>query len=376
LKYLFIIGDGMADRTVDALNGRTPLQAAFTPTLDRLAGQHMGQVQSIPEGYSAGTETAIPILLGYGTEVLTGRGAVEAAGMGLAMQDGQCALRMNLIKVNNDGRLTDACPDLRSGEGMRLGHLLQDNAAFASFLRRHNIVLHVQDSFRQLLTGDGSPPKTALPPHNMIGQALSDCLPDSCLRELMQIGAECLKSEKAANAVWPWGGGRMPQYQPFFEKTGLRAAVVTAVPMVKGLARLCRMEAIDVPGATGTLRTNWRGKAAAVAHALRGDFDFVLLHIEAPDDCSHALDIKGKIDAIEMVDAAAALIMENLSDMPLRILVCSDHLTLAENGRHTADPTPYCIYDTSGPAKPGSFAEGQGAVTAGHKPISLLLQRV
>ncbi len=374
-KYLMIIGDGMADAPVRALDGRTPLQAALTPTLDKLAGQRIGSARSIPDGQSAGTETAIPILMGYGVEVLTGRGPVEAAGLGVAMQPGQWAMRLNLVTFNDNDKLLNACPELTSQQALAAADALLADKRFAALLAEHDVVLHRQDTFRQLLIGNHAPPSSLpTPPHNVIGASLAKSLPsDAFVKALMTLGRAVLRDLPDANGVWPWGCGVMPQYEIFASRFGKSGACVTAVPMVSGLARLCGLDVIDVPGATGTLHTHWRAKAAATVRAF-DDHDFVLLHIEAPDDCSHAMNLADKLAAIELVDAAAAAVLDGMADKHLRVLLCSDHYTCVETGQHAADPTPYSIWDSAGSPAAGQFREQQGTVVDGATPLSQLME--
>jgi 2,3-bisphosphoglycerate-independent phosphoglycerate mutase len=296
--------------------------------------------------------------------------------MGVTLQSGQWAMRMNLVTLDERGTLTNACPDLDEAGVLARTRMLLTDSVFAGLLNRNGITLHPHASFRQMLTGGGTLPPCPVPPHNVTGSAMQSCIPcDGFYDVLMNAGRNALRHFGTANAVWPWGCGTAPEYQSFTGKYGLRGACVSAVPMVQGLARLCGMDAIYVPGATGTLHTNWRGKAAACVDAFRQN-DFVLLHIEAPDDCSHALDVGGKVRAIEIIDAAVYAVLKAMGGAHLRVLLCSDHYTLAATGRHDPTPAPYCVWDSRDTGGIGGiFVEGQGTAVSADSPIKMLLRR-
>lgn len=372
---LMVVGDGMADLPMETLGGLTPLKYHAYPQMAELAGQGgVRRVQTIPDGFPAGTETAMPLITGYNTSVLTGRGPVEAAGMGISLSAGQWAMRGNLVRLDGGGRLTEACPELSAEEGLAAGRRLMADAAFSALVRDAGWRFHPQPGFRQLITGDGTPPGGMTPPHNVQGGRMEEYRPGGTAGALMDRARDLFRD--GGFGLWPWGAGAVPVYEPFEKKFGLRGAVISAVPVVKGMARLAGMDAPDIPGATGTLDTDWRAKADAVLREA-DTHDFVMLHIEAPDDCSHALDLEGKLRAIAMVDEAVARLRDGLAGRPYRLLLLPDHITSAETGRHDAGPVPWCVFDSRRPpGTPVPFAETDaGPVDGWDVPIRTLLAR-
>ena len=370
----------MADHPLPVLRGKTPLQAAHTPTLDKLASQHIGQANTTPSGFSPGTENAIPLLLGYDISVLTGRGPVEAAGMGIALQQGQWAMRMNLVTLDNDDILRDACPEPAAETIAQSMDILLHDAAFNAVLTAHNVQLYKQPTFRQMLVGSATQPTAKpTPPHNVLGAKYADHLTDDpFISQLMQAARKPLSRLPFCNAVWPWGCGVVPNFENFQTRYGLRGACIASVPVLHGISRLCGLDVIE--HAT-------HGHAPEKAQLTTKTFeayDFVLLHIETPDDCSHAMDLDGKIAAIQAVDNLAKTILDGMSDSHLRILLCSDHYTCVTNGQHDSTPTPYCVWDSTTPSSnsahppqegnTGSFDEFHGEIVSGNVPLAKLLE--
>jgi len=373
---IMIIGDGMADLPLQALGGKTPLQYTTYPNMARLAGQSgVRMAQTIPAGFPAGTETAIPLIAGYDTDVLTGRGPLEAAGMGVVLPPGQFAMRANLVRLNADDVLTEACPELGDAEGLAVGEQLLADRDIQAILAHAGWTLHPQPGFRQLITGVGTPPAGMTPPHNVSGALLSDCFSENeTVTALMRRGRALLRA--GGLGVWPWGAGAVPHYTPFETKYGRRGTVVTAVPVVRGLARLAGMDTPDVPGATGTLHTNWQGKVDAVLAAARAGYGFVMLHVEAPDDCSHILSVEGKQQAIARLDEAIGQLLEGLAGQAFRMVLLSDHITDTGTGCHGSQPVPWCVYDSRMPeGEPKPFME-RGDIAAEHysTPLRALLR--
>jgi len=371
-----IVGDGMADTPLAALGGKTPLQSVRYPHMARLAGQSgVRMASTTPEGFPAGTETAMPLLIGYGTEVLTGRGPVEAAGMGVVLPAGQFAMRVNLVRMDAHDALTEACPELSDAEGLAAGNKLAADGEIQDILGKVGWTLHPQPDFRQLVTGPGeSVPDGMTPPHQVLGAALSQYLPaHDTVAAFMRRGRGVLRGDGLG--AWPWGAGLVPRYEPFAAKYGRRGAVISAVPVVRGMARLAGMDAPEVPGATGTLHTNWRGKADAVLAAALAGYGFVMLHVEAPDDCSHALDLQGKQQAIALLDEAIGWLRQGLAGHPYRMVLLPDHVTSTDTGRHGAQPVPWCVFDSRSPEGcPTRYAErGDVPVEPYTAPLRVLL---
>jgi 2,3-bisphosphoglycerate-independent phosphoglycerate mutase len=367
-----VVADGMADTPLAELGGLTPLQYRPQPRMAALAGQGgLFRVRTIPDGFAAGTETAMPLITGYDTSVLTGRGPVEASGMGIVLPAGQFAMRANLVRVAQDGTLTEACPDLSDEEGLAAGRLLAADAALTGELARIGWTFHPQPGFRQMITGPMPPPAGMTPPHNVQGDVIDDHWPADALAPVVR-RARALLRERGM-ALWPWGPGAWPRYEPFADKFGLCGAVISAVPVVRGMALLAGLEAPAVPGATGTLETDWRAKVdAALLAAAR--VPFVMLHLEAPDDCSHARNVESELKAIAMVDEALTRLCAG-AERPYRLLLLPDHVTSTETGRHGAEPVPWCVYDSEQPpGAPTPFVEiDEGPAAAPDVPLRTLL---
>ena len=372
---IMVIGDGMADLPMAALSGKTPLQQGTYPHMARMAGQSgVRAVQTIPEGYPAGTETAMPLITGYDTDVLTGRGPVEAAGMGVVLPSGQFAMRANLVRLDEADILVEACPELEDAEGLAVGRRLAEDAEIQSILTRAGWTLHPQPGFRQLITGTGVPPSGMTPPHNVSGAKLSDHFPENeTVAAFMRRCRTLLQADGLG--TWPWGAGVVPHYEPFEKKYGRCGAVISAVPVVRGMARLAGLDTPDVPGATGTLHTNWQGKVDATLQAVRDGYGFIMLHVEAPDDCSHALNLEGKQQSITRLDEAIGLLFEGLTGRDFRMALMPDHVTVTETGRHGDQPVPWCVYDSRLPeGQPLSFAECAGLLVEHYStPLRTLL---
>ena len=374
MKYLLVIGDGMAENPLQELQGITPLEAARTPCMDDLCARgEQGTVRTIPHGIAPGSDPGILSIFSYDPRVyFHGRSPLEAAGCGIFLKEGEVSFRCNMISLSeeeeafSDRRILSHNAGSIDGEtSMALLHYLLADSAFSKAATRHGLTFHPTPSFRHILTRSGGTIEGfhATPPHDILGRPIGSYLPtgpgSSALLELMELSADILTrapqnaARKAqgllpGNCLWPWAEGTatiLPSFTKKFGKTGL---VISAVPLVQGIARLAGLQAPDIPGATGELDTNYAGKAEAAKEALRY-YDFVCVHIEAPDECTHCGDLRGKIQAIENVDG---LILKPLTDYlaqsgdDYRILVMPDHQTLMDTRTHGADPIPYFVFDS------------------------------
>ncbi len=375
--YIMFIADGCADLPMERLGGRTPLQVVPQRQMARLAGQSgVGMANTTPEGFAPGTETAIPLILGYDPSVLTGRGPTEAAGMGVPLAPGQFAMRCNLLRLDQNDAVLEACPELTDAQTDAVVDALLSDNTFCGLLSKLGWTFHRQKGFRQLITGDAATiPPTMAAPHNVMGQPMENFLPDHPLAELMRRGREILRAFPGANAIWPWGAGVVPDYAPFAARFG-RGLAVSAVPVVRGIARLAGMDAPEIPGTTGTLHTNWRAKVKAVLEAAESGYEFVLLHLEAPDDCSHALNLEDEMASLCLQDEVCEALVQALGDRPFRLLLISDHVTSTDTGRHGAEPVPYCIFDSRLPDGVLSrFEETDAPVVHWDVPIRSLFEK-
>jgi 2,3-bisphosphoglycerate-independent phosphoglycerate mutase len=371
-KIAVLVGDGMGDEPVAALGGRTPLQVAAIPAIRRVAA--LGQVQlvhTVPAGLAPGSDVANMGLLGYNArENYTGRAAIEAAGARIPLQPSDVAFRTNLVTVQ-DGKMIDySAGDISSEEAHQLIAAL--NAAGA----RDGLRFHGGVSYRHLLIWrDGPLDLAVMPPHEISGKPVADHLPKGPRQEearaLMDLSqrvfadhpvnrARVAKGRRPATQIWLWGYGKAMALQPYPERYGLQGGVISAVDLVRGLAVLCGLEVIRVPGATGWIDTNFAGKAQAASDCLRRS-DFVYVHVEAPDECGHKGMAEEKVRAIENFDrqvVAPVWAALEADGQPYRLIVCTDHRTPIAKRGHTSDPVPFAWVD--GPLGP-SAREGSKA---------------
>jgi 2,3-bisphosphoglycerate-independent phosphoglycerate mutase len=364
MKYVILLGDGMSDWPVDELGGKTPLQAAHTPHMDRLARQgRTGQAWTIPEGMSTGSDVAALTILGYDTRALyTGRSPLEAASMGIQLAPSDVALRCNLVVFGEEhGR-----PTMADFSG---GHITTEEArpliaALNAELGDDTFRFYPGVSYRHCLVWrDGRLGMTLTPPHDITGQPIAEYLPRGdgaeALRRLMEASQALLaahpvnaqrraRGEAAISSIWLWGAGRRPQIPSFQERYGLSGAVISAVDLHKGLAIYAGLEPISVPGATGWLDTNYAGKVEYALQALQRK-DFVFLHVEAPDEAGHQGDVKAKLQAIEDFDAKiVGPMLEGLHHRfgEFRVLLLPDHPTPIVLKTHVREPVPIALYGT------------------------------
>lgn len=365
-----LVGDGMGDEPVAALGGRTPLQAAAMPAIRRLAARgHARLVRTVPDGLAPGSDVANMGLLGYNAlENYTGRAAIEAAGARLPLDPADVAFRANLVTVEGGRMLDYSAGDISSGEAHEL------IAALNAAVSRVGLRFHGGVSYRHLLAWREGPVELAMtPPHEISGKPVAEHLPrgerQEEARALMELSrhvfaghpvnvARVSKGKRPATQIWLWGQGKAMALPSYPERFGLRGGVITAVDLVRGLAELCGLEVIRVPGATGWIDTNYGGKAQAAIDCLRRS-DFVYVHVEAPDECGHKGMVEEKVRAIEQFDRQvvgpiwAALEAEG---GPYRLIVCTDHRTPIAKRGHTSDPVPFAWVD--GPV--GASGEGGG----------------
>ncbi|NYT17231.1 MAG: cofactor-independent phosphoglycerate mutase [Methanomicrobiales archaeon] len=364
-KYLVILGDGMADEPLAELGGKTPLEYAHTPHMDRIAREGcMGMVQTVPDGFEAGSDIANLGLLGYDPRTsYTGRGPLEAASMQIELGPSDIAYRCNLVTVR-DGMMADfSAGHISSAEGRALLSSLKNTMPSASF--------YPGISYRNLLVLHGGSGSVTVPPHDIVGREIVSFLPRggdsaaliSCMEKSREVFsrnpvnlARIAAGKPPATQVWPWSGGKIPVLPPFREKFGKSGGVISAVDLLQGIARCAKMEVIAVPGATGYLDTDYQAKARYALSAL-GHLDFLYLHVEAPDEAGHLGDTREKVLAIERVDAMIGTIMQDFSGI---IAVLPDHPTPIRLKTHTADPVPFAVYG-KGRDETRAFSEREGA---------------
>ena len=372
MKYILLIGDGMGDTPVPELGNKTPLEAAYKPTIDRICAlAEPLLVRTVPEGYPPGSDVANLSLLGYAPDkCYTGRAPLEAASMEIAVPEDGAAFRCNLVTVRyeEDGRLTmldHSAGHISSEEAAEL------IAAVQAACGTERLQFHPGVSYRHLLIHQGNVPKSlrTVPPHDHLGQDVTgfyqQYLAVDYLAELMRKSAQVLAGhpvnqqriaagKKPANSIWIWGEGGRPQMETLHARWGLSGSLISAVDLLKGIGVCSGLEVLHVPGATGYLDTNYQGKAEAALQALENK-DFVLVHVEAPDEAGHQGAAKDKVRAIEDFDSKIVAPIAAEMDrrgQPYRLVVTMDHYTPIARRTHEDWPVPMFIYDSRGAAKP------------------------
>lgn len=366
MKYVIVLGDGMADRPLEELQGMTPLEYAKTPAMDQLAAAgEIGTVHTIPDGMSPGSDTANLSVLGYDPKIYySGRSPLEALSIGVDMKKDDVSLRCNLVTISEeeenyeDRKILDHSSDeIPTKDAAALLEAVKKE------LETENYHFYAGTSYRHLLIWEKGSVINLVQPHDVLGQTIGQHLPeDNVLREMMKKSYEILVNHPInlerkkqglhpANSCWFWGAGTRPSLSSFEEKTGLKGAMVSAVDLLKGIAVGASMKNISVPGATGGLHTNYEGKAKAAVEALTKDnCDFVYVHVEAPDEMGHQGSIEKKVQAIQFLDERViAPIKRGLEQAgeDFRMLVMPDHPTPICIRTHTGDDVPYLLYDSS-----------------------------
>lgn len=399
MKYLVILGDGMADRPMESLGGQTPLECANTPMMDELASKgETGMVHTIPDGMKPGSDTANLSVLGYDPRrFYSGRSPLEALSIGVPMKDTDIALRCNLVTLSEEehdyaGR---TIIDHSSGEIST-----EESTVLLEAVRREleteRFHFYAGTSYRHCLIWEGGEVTDLAAPHDVLGQKTGDHLPENeQLRAMMEKSYEILvdhpvnterrrRGLNPANSCWFWGAGTKPALYPFEERTHKKGAMISAVDLLKGIAVGTSMKVITVEGANGGLDTNYEGKAQAAVDVLTsGGCDFVYVHLEAPDEMGHQGSAERKIRAIENLDSRLIKpVVEGLraAGEEFRMMVLPDHPTPVSIRTHSAENVPYLLYDsTAERRRVARYNEREAAETGilveeGHKLIDRLLQ--
>ena len=348
MKYIVVLGDGMADDPREELGGRTPLEAARTPNLDRMAREGAcGMLRTIPDGCEAGSDIANMSILGYDpARYYTGRGALEAASMGIDLAPADVAYRCNIVTVR-DGIMAD----------FSAGHItsLEGAALFAALAPElPEVMVKAGISYRNLLVVPNGRGAESTPPHDIVNRRIADYLPRNgdaslllaCMEKSRTVFAghpvnkERVRNGKPpATQIWPWSGGHRPSFPLFQDKFGKKGGMISAVDLLNGIARYAGMEVIRVPGATGYLDTDYAAKARYALDAIR-HLDFLYIHIEAPDEAGHMGSVEEKIRAIERVDGVVGTIRKEFDGI---LAVLPDHPTPIRIRTHSREPVPFVI---------------------------------
>ena len=366
MKYIVVLGDGMADESIPALNGKTIIEHANTPCLDELSKKsEIGMVHTIPEGMSPGSDTANLSVIGYDPKkYYSGRSPLEALSIGVPMTDTDIALRCNIVTISDDDvpfeekTIIDHSSDEISTEDCAV--LLN---AVKEQLENEMYHFYVGTSYRHCLIWNHGQVVSLTPPHDVLTQKIGQYLPkDAVLLEMMKKSYEILKDHplnlerkakglNSANCCWFWGAGTKPMLSSFEEKTGKKGMMISAVDLLKGIAVGAGMGVVNVEGANGGLHTNYEGKTDAALKALLEDgYDFAYIHVEAPDEMGHQGSMEKKIKAVENLDER---VIKRLTDalneknVDYRLLVLPDHPTPIRLRTHTANNVPYLLFDST-----------------------------
>lgn len=366
MKYIVVLGDGMADEPIAALKNQTPLAYAHTPMLDELSGaSEIGLAKTIPTGMKPGSDTANLAVLGYDPKkYYSGRSPLEALSIGVKMKDTDIALRCNIVTISDeednfeDKHIIDHSSDEISTEDAAV--LLK---AVARELENDTYKFYVGTSYRHCIIWDKGEVVDLVPPHDVLTQQIKEHLPqDAALRHMMERSYEILKDHpinvarkeaglNPANCFWFWGAGTKPLLPDFAERHHKKGIMISAVDLLKGIAIGAGMDVADVPGATGGLETNYEGKADAAIKALLEDgYDFAYIHVEAPDEMGHQGSAERKVKSIEYLDERLIRRVKEAMDdaeADYRMLVMPDHPTPIRIRTHSSNPVPYLLYDST-----------------------------
>ncbi len=362
MKYVVVLGDGMADLPIEALGGKTPLEVANKPNIDSLAKKaELGLVKTVPDSMKPGSDVANLGVLGYDSAIYySGRSPLEAVSIGVEFTPDDVTYRTNLVTLSGEGEyeskvMADYSAGEISTEEARELILAVENALggegmhfFPGISYRHCLLLNNTDTGAELT-----------PPHDISGKVVGEYLPKGTHGEillgLMKKSYDILSNHPVnkrridrglnpANSVWFWGEGRKPSLMNFEEKNGVKASMISAVDLLKGIGKVSGMEVIEVEGATGNNDTNYKGKALSALKALESS-DFVYIHIEAPDECGHRGQLEAKIKAIEDIDSLVVkTLVEGLEGKDYAIMILPDHPTPISIRTHSSSPVPYLIY--------------------------------
>lgn len=365
MKYVIVLGDGMADEPIDLLGGKTPLEYAKTPNMDRLSKQaEIGLVHTIPEGMKPGSDTANLSVLGYDPKIFySGRSPLEALSIGVPMKETDIAIRCNIVTLSEDDvpfekrTIIDHSADEISTEDCAI---LLD--AVRKQLETETYKFYVGTSYRHCLIWDKGRTVELTPPHDILTKVIGSYLPeDESLREMMRKSFTILQNHpinierkkkglNPANCCWFWGAGTKPTLASFEEKTGKKGMMISAVDLLKGIAVGAHMGVAHVEGANGGLHTNYEGKAQAALDALLKDgYDFAYIHVEAPDEMGHQGSMERKVEAIEALDTRVIGPLTSELDaqgIEYRLLILPDHPTPICVRTHTSESVPYLLYDS------------------------------
>ena len=367
MKYIVILGDGMADYRQSFLNNKTPLELAEKPTIDELARRgEVGLAKTVPDDMKPGSDVANLSVLGYNPkDCYTGRSPLEAGSIGIDLKDTDVTARANLVTLSNEENFIDkTMVDYSAGE-ISTAEAKELIEYLAKHLNSDEYKLYAGISYRHCLVVDnGVIAGDLTPPHDITGKPIKDHLPTSKsglkYLDLMKKSVELLKDhpvnikrikdgKRPANSLWFWGEGTKPALQDFTEKFGVKGGMISAVDLLKGIAKLSNMTVLEVENATGNYDTNFLGKAKACVDGLKSGLDFVYIHMEAPDECGHHGDSEHKIWSIGQISEVVVKYVKaelEKAGLDYKMLICPDHPTPLNIMTHVSDPVPYILFDS------------------------------
>jgi len=387
LKYVVVLADGMADLPISELDGKTPLEYGSTPYMDLLAGGGtMGMVKTVPDSMKPGSDVANLSVIGYNPlECYSGRSPLEALSVGVSMKDTDVIFRCNLVTLSEEEPYEQkTILDHSAGEiSTEDADVLMD--AIRATFQNETFKFYTGTSYRHITVWDMGEVLDMEPPHDHLGQVIGQYLPENLLfRNMMKKSFDVLNNhplnlkraaegKNKANSLWFWGAGTKPVLQSFYEKTGLKGTMISAVDLLKGIAVGAGMEIVQVDGANGSFDTNYSGKANAAVKALLEDKqDFVYIHVEAPDEMGHQGNLLLKVQSIEEIDKnIISVLIKALDDAneDYRILVLPDHPTPICKRTHTSDSVPYVLFDSRKvESKQTTFSEKNASATGIYQP--------
>lgn len=398
MKYIVILGDGMADEPLEQLGGKTPLEYANIPVMDDLAGKgEMGLAKTVPDAMKPGSDVANLAVMGYDpTRNYSGRSPLEALSVGVQMAEDDVVFRCNIVTLTEEEPYEQkTILDHSSGEiSTEDADILMDT--IREHLTTDEFKFYTGTSYRHIMVWKQGRVLDMEQPHDHLGQQIGEFLPkEKVFRDMMEKSFQLLNNhplnvkrasegKNKANSAWFWGAGTKPSLSNFEEKTGKKGAMISAVDLLKGIATGAGMRVIEVPGANGSLHTNYEGKAqAAVKAVLEEGCDFAYVHVEAPDEMGHQGSIENKVQAIEALDSRIIAPIKQAMDAsgePYRLLIMPDHPTPIRCRTHTSDPVPYILYDSTRERRAVARYSEKDALAAGnyepegYKLIDRLLQ--
>lgn len=380
MKYIVVLGDGMADLNIAALGNKTILDVAKKPNIDALAKRGIvGTVKTVPNGLKPGSDVANLAVMGYNPlKCYTGRSPLEAVSIGIKMKDTDVAIRCNLVTLSDEENISDrmmldySAGEISTEEASELIRSVEEE------LGNNEFKFYPGVSYRHcLIWSEGKTGLQLTPPHDISDKAVKEHLPDNKkILGLMERSYKILKDhpvnikrmaegKNPANSIWLWGEGTKPAVEDFEKKNGVKGAVISAVDLIKGIGISAGMESIDVFGATGTVDTNYEGKLEAAKKALLIDGnDFVYIHLEGPDECGHHGDAEGKILAVERIDERiVGPVCEAMREAneEFAILIMPDHPTPVATKTHSSDPVPFLIYRSNDEKQGRAYSEKEAA---------------